>query len=255
MLAAFDRQMRRDVSADSPTARIERVGDVVRQVGADHDWRGVVYSDLRGDRADAAIAAQVRHFAAAGQEFEWKLYGHDQPADLAARLRAAGFAEGEPETVMVAESNAQAAAVALPEDVSLRPVVDAADAELVAEVHRKAFGDQGDHTRIGPRLRAQLDADPVTVTAVVALHGDEAICAARLEVPTGGDFAMLLGGGTVPGWRGRGLYRALTAYRARVAAVRGCRWLQVDAGAESRPILSRLGFTAVGATTAYSWRP
>ncbi len=52
---------------------------------------------------------------------------------------------------------------------------------------------------------------------------------ARLELTPGGDFAGLWGGGTVPEWRGRGLYRALVAHRARIAAERGYRHLLVDA--------------------------
>jgi len=55
----------------------------------------------------------------------------------------------------------------------------------------------------------------------------------------------------VPGWRGRGVYRALVAHRARVAAERGYRYLQVDASDESRPILERLGFHPLTTTTPY----
>ncbi len=52
-------------------------------------------------------------------------------------------------------------------------------------------------------------------------------------------------------WRGRGLYRALIAFRARIAAERGYRYLQVDASDQSRPILERLGFVALTTTTPY----
>lgn len=91
VLSLFNRQMRQDARADDPGARVEQIGDVVRQVGAgDDDWSGVVWSDLNEVTADAAIAAQVQYFASLGREFEWKLYGHDQPGDLAGRLRAAG---------------------------------------------------------------------------------------------------------------------------------------------------------------------
>jgi len=56
-------------------------------------------------------------------------------------------------------------------------------------------------------------------------------------------------------WRGRGTYRALVAYRANLAAARGCRYLEVDASDDSRPILERLGFVAVTTTTPYIWSP
>jgi GNAT superfamily N-acetyltransferase len=71
----------------------------------------------------------------------------------------------------------------------------------------------------------------------------------------GTEFAGLFGGGTLPQWRGRGIYRALVAYRARLAAARGYRYLQVDASPASRPILERLGFACLALTTPYTWSP
>jgi GNAT superfamily N-acetyltransferase len=90
---------------------------------------------------------------------------------------------------------------------------------------------------------------------VVAMAGDEPVCSARAEFLPGTDFASLWGGGTLPGWRGRGIYRALVAYRAQLAVARGYRYLQVDAMPASRPILERLGFTCLAHTTPYVWDP
>lgn len=67
-------------------------------------------------------------------------------------------------------------------------------------------------------------------------------------------FAGLWGGGTAAPWRGRGIYRALIAHRARTAAGRGYRHLQVDATDESAPILRRPGLTALSTTTPYTCR-
>jgi GNAT superfamily N-acetyltransferase len=81
------------------------------------------------------------------------------------------------------------------------------------------------------------------------------VCSARIEFYPGTDFAGLWGGGTEPEWRGRGVYRALVAERARLAAERGFRFLQVDATADSRPILERLGFRMLATTTPHVWEP
>ncbi|MCW8219460.1 GNAT family N-acetyltransferase, partial [Streptomyces griseolus] len=67
-------------------------------------------------------------------------------------------------------------------------------------------------------------------------------------------FAGLWGGGTVEHWRGRGVYRALVAHRAALAAERGYRHLQVDATDRSAPILRRLGFSALSTVTPYVYR-
>ncbi|MGJ5832225.1 GNAT family N-acetyltransferase [Streptomyces ossamyceticus] len=251
VLALFDRDMREGARPDSPGARIERVGGVVRQVGSENGWSGVVWSDLDEAGADAAIAEQIRFFSGLGRDFEWKLYGHDLPVDLGRRLRAAGFTAAPEETLMVAEVADLTLDVDPPEGVRILPVTDAEGVAMVADVHEKAFGT--DSSRMRNQLLAQLGGDTDTVVAVVALAGDEPVSAARMELLPGTRFAGLWGGGTVENWRGRGVYRALVAHRARVAADRGYRYVQVDALARSRPILARLGFEPLTTTTPHEY--
>ncbi|MEU8945987.1 GNAT family N-acetyltransferase [Streptomyces sp. NPDC048489] len=249
VLALFDRDMREDARPDGPGARVERVDKVVRQVGAEHGWNGVVWSDLDGVGADAAIADQVRYFTGLGREFEWKVYGHDKPENLGQRLRDAGFVAQPEETLMIAELGDLALDAQPPEGVRLLPVTDRAGVDLVADVHRQAFGT--DSGRMRRQLLAQLTGEEDNVVAVVALAGDEPVSAARMEMAPGARFAGLWGGGTVESWRGRGIYRALVAHRARVAADRGYRYVQVDASSQSRPVLARLGFQPLTTTTPY----
>jgi ribosomal protein S18 acetylase RimI-like enzyme len=237
LLALYDRRMRLGAPAD-PGTRVERTGPVVRQSGGADDWNGVLWSDLDEDTADAAIAEQVQHFGSLGDEFEWKLYAHDRPADLAARLRAAGFVPEPAEALMVArvEDLATDADALLPEGVRVVPVTDPAGVDLVAQV------------------LAHLAESPGTLSLVLAMAGDLPVCAARMEFHPGTEFASLWGGGTLPAWRGRGIYRALVAHRARLAAERGYGYLQVDAADTSRPILLRLGFAQLSTTTPYVYR-
>ncbi|MCL6289022.1 N-acetyltransferase [Streptomyces fimicarius] len=251
----YDRTMREHARPDGPGVRVERAGPVVRQVGGPDDWNGVVWSDpeLAAAGADAAIRAQIEHWAALGhEEFEWKLHSHDRPADLGERLRAAGFAPEPPETLLVAPTELLTGPVVLPEGVTLRPVTDAAGAELMARAHERAFGTDG--TRLLHQVVKRLEEAPDDIVAVVALAAGEPVSSARMELYPGTGFAGLWGGGTVAEWRGRGVYRALVAYRARIAAERGYGFLQVDASAMSAPILARLGFTALGTTTPYVYR-
>ncbi|MGW1807868.1 GNAT family N-acetyltransferase [Streptomyces sp. NPDC002078] len=249
VLALYDLDMRENATPDGPGARIERTGAVVRHVADAQGWNGVLWSALDAAGADRAIRDQIAYFTGLGRDFEWKHYGHDRPDDLGARLLAAGFRAEPEETLMAAETGRLAMDAEPPEGVRLVQATDPAGVDLVVEVHEKAFGTDG--SRLRHRLLAGLAADPCTVVAVVALAGDEAVSAARMELVPGTRFAGLWGGGTVEAWRGRGVYRALVAHRARVAAARGYRYLQVDASPMSRPILERLGFHALSTTTPY----
>ena len=88
-------RLARTPSRPSGTARS------VRTVGfGSQGW--VEYRELaglEGPALDTLIARQVRFFAERGERFEWKYHGHDLPADLPERLRAAGFVPEETETV------------------------------------------------------------------------------------------------------------------------------------------------------------
>jgi len=105
-------------------------------------------------------------------------------------------------------------------------------------------------------LAGRIAAGPDRIAVFVAeTTAGQLACAAWLVFRPGADFAGLWGGSTAAGWRGRGIYRATVAARARLAADRGVAYLQVDASDESAPILRRLGFRAVTTTTPYVWTP
>ncbi|MET7650168.1 GNAT family N-acetyltransferase [Streptomyces sp. NPDC005486] len=249
VLALYDRDMREGARPESFDARVERTGGVVRHVGGEGGWSGVLWSDLDSADADAVIAEQVAYFTGLGHQFEWKLHGHDRPADLGRRLTAAGFTADPEETLMIGETSDQLVDAEPPEGVRIVPVTDRAGVELMVEANEKAFGHDGSWLR--DLLLARLFADPDAIVALLAMAGNVPVSSARMELIPGTRFAGLWGGGTVEAWRGRGIYRALIAHRARIAAERGYRYLQVDASDQSRPILERLGFAPLSTTTPY----
>jgi GNAT superfamily N-acetyltransferase len=250
VLAAFDEQMRRHPEA-GPADRIENDAQVTRVVSEGDGWNGVIWSDLTATDADAVIAAQIQRFAALGQAWEWKHYSYDQPAGLPARLEAAGFRPDPPETVLVAEVAALPREPDPPAGVDLVPVTSQREADALVAVHDQVFG--GSHEAAGRAVLRGLGSQPAPVAAVIAMAGDTPVSAGRVDFPAGGDFASIWGGGTLPAWRGRGIFRSLVAYRAALAHDRGYRYLHVDASPDSRPILRRLGFAELAETTPYQY--
>lgn len=245
--------MRRTIPPPRPEVRVEMDERIRRSIGTvDRGWFAVEWSDLDDATADEAIAAEVERFTALGRPFEWKYYDYDRPADLERRLIAAGFVADEDEAVMIGEIESLPHA-GPPDGVRIVEVRDDAGVDALLEVHRGAFGREVPGYR--ETLLAQIQDDDSGNILVLAVAGDTAVSAARLELMPGSRFASLWGGGTLPDWRGRGIYRALVSWRASLAAERGYRYLHVDASPDSRPILERLGFVRIARTTPYHYTP
>lgn len=258
LLAAYDAQVRDRVPNPLPRGvAVERDGPLLRFLGL--PGRGfVVYRDLgglEGAGLDALIARQVEVFAERGERFEWKLHGHDRPKDLSQRLRAAGFVPEETETITIACVATIAGEVQLPAGVSLREVTSHADLLRVAALEQAVWGDEDQQSWLVDMLESERAVDPDALTIAVVESGLTVVCAAWVRFELGTEFATLWGGATLPEWRRRGIYRATVSYRATLAAARGFRYLETDASDDSRPILERLGFTAVTTTTPYVWSP
>jgi GNAT superfamily N-acetyltransferase len=250
VLRDFDDQMRRNYPASAGT-RMEMDQRVTRAVSAGDGWNGIVWTNLTAADADMIIKAEIERFSTVPETWEWKYYSYDAPADLPARLLAAGFVPDQEEALMVADIADLALDTPPPDGVELVPVRDDDGAAAVVRVHDEVFG--GDHAAVGAAILAGLRAEPPSVEAVLAVAGGMPVSAGRVEFPDGRDFAGLWGGGTLRHWRGRGVFRSLVAYRARLARDRGYRYLQVDASPDSRPILGRLGFAELAMTTPYEF--
>jgi hypothetical protein len=217
----------------------------------------VTYRDLAG--ADAArvrglVAAAHDHFAAdpAVGEAEWKTRGHDHAPGLHESLVAHGFVPQERESVMVGEASALAVDVPLPDGVTLRRVTAEADVRAACAMQDEVFGGPPRPDVAEAVLRRLAAGDGLELW--VAEAQGRVVTAGRLEPVPGTLFAGIWGGASRPGWRGRGIYRALTAARARSALRQGRTLIHSDSTERSRPILERAGLVKVSTTTPYLWR-
>jgi len=247
VLAEFDAEMRA-VPERSPADVVEEVEGIVRVVGAE-SW--VIFSRLDSSTAPSAVRAQAAYFRGTGRRVEWKLFAHDRPPELARLLEAAGFVAEPTETMVALDLTEASPATELVPGVEVRRASGAADLELASRVSLEAFGakDGWHASQFAPRL-----GDPSFGVYLAWVDG-QPVGEGRLELPDGRRFASLWGGGTLPAFRGRGVYRALVAARAVVARARGFRYLTVDARPTSRPILERLGFTPLDSVTGWVLDP
>ncbi|WP_062301954.1 GNAT family N-acetyltransferase [Demequina subtropica] len=255
LLRLYDDQLRGDVEAVGASG-ITRMGPLLL-VSFGEGQGFVTYRDL-----DGADAADVRRLVAGALELfasdpvithvEWKTRGHDHAPGLEEALVAHGFVAGEVEWIMLGDAAALAVDVPLPDGVTLRRVHDEADVRAMSAMTDLVFdGAISDShaqmilTRLATHEGMQL---------WVAEAGGEIIGAGRLEPVAGTDFAGIWGGATVESWRGRGVYRALTAARAREALALGRTLIMSDSTEHSRPILERSGLRRASTTTPYEWR-
>jgi GNAT superfamily N-acetyltransferase len=255
LLRRYDEQLRAWIPPHPPAGwLIEHDGPLIRV--ADDDERGfVTYRDLAGldgDALDRLIARQRDYFAARGQGVEWKLHGHDRPANLPERLLGAGFEPEEQETVVIGRTEPMTAGRD-PDGITFREVTQRADLDRIAALESEVWSEDRSHLAV--MLAGELAADPDGTTVVVAEADGRVVCAGWVRYVVGTSFATLWGGSTLPAYRGRGCYSAVVRRRAQRALERGHRYLQVDASDDSRPILVRAGFIPVTTTTPYVHTP
>lgn len=263
LLAAYDAQLRGAAEVQGAVSW-DRSGPLWRALF--HRGGFVSYESLDEFRTaggleavDALIGTTVAFYAGHPEveEFEWKSRGHDWPPELDGLLKKHGLEPDEVETVMVGEAAHLALDVELPPGVSVRRVDQLPDRDAIvleaSAVAAEIFGRGPDGEEMLERLDRMEGREQFWVAEADTESGRRVVCSGRLALVDGTEFAGVWGGSTLPEWRGKGIYRALTAARARAALAEGVRYIHSDCTVMSRPILERSGLVAVTTTTPYVW--
>jgi len=219
---------------------------------ADGSNCAISYSALNAEIADSAIAREIEHHRRLAAPFEWKLYSHDGPVDLLDRLQRHGFEIGPMEAVLVYDLAHPAEWITRNDANVVQRIDRIADVEVFRKVAEQVF--QKNYAFTASQLSTAVTAGSTQHRGYIAYAADHPASIGRLYTHPKSRFGGLYGGGTLPAFRGHGLYRAVVAARARDAIAFGARYLIVDALPTSRPILERLGFVWVADTWPCEWR-
>lgn len=253
-LGAYDRQLRTD--AETPSAIAVTPLGPLRLVTFAGGRGFVTYPHLDGT-AGRSVAHLVRealdHYLDDPEitRVEWKTRGHDRAPGLHEELRQNGFEPQETESIMIGRAQMVDVDVPLPAGVTLRQVTEEDDVRAMAAMQDMVFDGTISEESAQALLRRLALGDGMELW--VAEAEGQIVGAGRLEPVAGTDFAGIWGGATLEAWRGQGIYRALTAARARSALAAGKTLIHSDSTEYSRPILERSGFLKVSTTTPYHW--
>jgi hypothetical protein len=163
----------------------------------------------------------------------WEVGSSATPSDLVERLLELGLVDDD-EPLAVGMALSGPLRDPPPAGIEVRRSANAEDERTAAEIAAVCFG-----TAASPR---ELDSTGRFVTYLAYLDGEPV---ARATGAFSDHGVTLFGGATLPAARGRGAYRALVHARFQDAVARGTPVAVTQAGRQSRPILTRLGFREV----------
>jgi hypothetical protein len=254
-LLAYDQQLRTDAETPSAIA-VTRLGPLRLVTFA--GGRGfVTYRDLADTDAESMpnlVSKTLDHYRDDPEitRVEWKTRGHDRAPGLHEALVANGFEPDEAESIMIGPARMLDVEVSLPAGVTLRRVTEPEDVRAMTALQSAVFGDDDPDVIAEAILHRLALGDGMELW--VAQADGQIVSAGRLEPVAGTEFAGIWGGATHEAWRRRGIYRALTAARARSAVSLGKTLIHSDSSEYSRPVLERSGLVKVSTTTPYRWR-
>ena len=248
-LSHFDRERRRDPPSVG-NYEIQKTANLTREITPSKSF--VLWSQIGELEASGVINDEKSRAESHGRSVVWKIYSHDGAGSLSTALAQAGFQSKPHETLMVFDLTAEIPKRSGSADVQVHQVSDDAQYQDYVTIDRGAF-----LATPGPVAppREPRPTDPRVGLFVAYVQGAPASIG-RVEYEPGQWLAGLFGGGTLPEFRGHGIYQQLVRVRADWARARGARGLFTEAvDTTSRPILERLGFVPIAGIEPWSWEP
>lgn len=247
ILTLYDKEIRQE--AKIYKGRREVMPELVRQIFDDPKRNCFIsYYNLPEGEARAIIEREIAYFQSLERNLEWSTFAHNNPPNLHLLLAEYGFEiEEELESIMVLDLNAPPALLVETPAADVRLICDAAGIDDVIRVEESVW--DRDYSWLREKLTEDLRERPDELSVYAVYVDGKPVSSGWVYFHPKTHFASLWGGSTLASYRKQGLYTALVAVRVQEAIRRGFRFMTIDAGSMSRPIVARLGFQLL--TTAY----
>jgi GNAT superfamily N-acetyltransferase len=253
LLALYDRTMREHAH---PAGLAREASEfTARYTTESGSLRYILWHRFDEALAPSVVSDELHAVRGRAASIMWKVYAHDEPSvALVPRLLTSGFERENEHTnslMMIAVDDVLARLPAEPPShLEVRQLVTAQSLDAYQLIWDAVWPESPNERYVNDYRTLAARCDP-GVQFFAGFDGTEPVTSGYMFHPTGDPIVLLCGGATKQEWRGRGVYKAMIAARAKAAKVRGARYLSVEASPESKPILSRLGFIELSTLVCY----
>lgn len=252
LLALYDETMRRRAHPSGMVA--EYLPQLSRYTTSSGSQRFIMWHGFADQYAAAQVDTELSAVQGHAAVLMWKLYGHDRAHDaLRSALLARGFNENDPSTLMAASVDTVIAA--LPQHVdgplSARQLTTVSDLDAYQAIWDDIWPGAPNARYVNDYKSRIEQRDPGVLFFAGFAPGGEGVTSGYMFHHPDDPIALLCGGGTKRVWRQQHAYTLMLTVRAHAARARGAHYLAVEASAESRPILARLGFQPLSTLMFY----
>jgi hypothetical protein len=242
ILTLYDAEYRKFRQSGFGPTKFEDTAQGIRGLGeTQHEFSN--FFELKVPSASIElIKTEIAYFTELRRSFSWYIRSDLNPPNLMPSLVSLGLREKESGSFMAFDLSDP---LPLTPPAQAEPFVRELEVDEIPammEVQAQVWKDHFDAKAFGETLRSRKLADPSCLRLFGAYASNKLVACAWMKTRAGSSFVHLNGGTTLSEFRSRGIYTSLLSARAALAREMGKRFLMIEAGPMSRPIVENRGF-------------
>jgi len=217
-------------------------------------FNAVTWSDIPPDDVDTTIRETIQYFVTRKRPMAmWWVGPSTKPADLGERLLANGFMAFHHEApAMAADLHTLPQTIHTPPGCTIDIVRTSSDAQIWADTFSTIYDVPSFAGQAWHDAAVRFGFDNAPFSLYLGRLDGRPVATGMLACSAG--VAGLLGIGTMPDVRGRGIGTAITLQPCIDARARGYNTAVLFATEDGFPLYQKLGFREVGSISRYLWR-